>query len=314
MGKDKNSRSRKSETNNSILEQQQTQSHRSPTLNRPSTCKRPTGITAKIKAARQQNKCDPHFIIQSPGDGHCLLHSVVTAFNKTGTPSTKIDVDLLKVLIRSELTENEDAYCEMYGFTPSGLQVQMNDYFIQKRYDCDLCDIMPSVISAVVHVNISIFNHTAQGVQVINIKTNEKHCRTIFLQRLRDHYNAVVPKFLRQHKIQKIRELNSQDQTRPKNRSSASKNNQIQAESANYTNNLLSDIDHPADNQGSRLSVGDQAEVEKCQQTGTDSPANAPEESCTESHSQGSLMEPTPHACEQNKRQKWKKGGVHTSP
>ena len=58
---------------------------------------------------QQQLKEKGWTLVNSPVDGHCLLHSVVTAYNDA-YPNTAIDLDILFYGLRKETTENLHMY------------------------------------------------------------------------------------------------------------------------------------------------------------------------------------------------------------
>ena len=100
----------------------------------------------------------------SPGDGHCLLHGVMTSWRSQLLNATPI---LLKEAILDEMTTNIDDYLA-FGFEEDSLVSQMNSYIKQKTYNSDLGDLVPVISAKKLRVTIKVWDTIAAQSATLN--------------------------------------------------------------------------------------------------------------------------------------------------
>ena len=125
----------------------------------------------------------------SPGDGHCLLYTVITSLYHQ--LSINMDLHALKCHIFIEIVSNLDHYL---GFLSNGkLQSELRQYIIYKRYDTALGDILPLVIANCLLINLIILDERKSNTfQQITITPSRQTARgTITVHRSEDHYNGL---------------------------------------------------------------------------------------------------------------------------
>ena len=98
-------------------------------------------------------------LVNSPADGHCLLHSMVTAYNDAD-PNTPIDLDMLFNGLRKETTDNLHMYPKE---SDMNLISQMEDYIQHKIYKPFYVDLSPSILANYLNVRLHVINEDAQG-------------------------------------------------------------------------------------------------------------------------------------------------------
>ena len=91
-------------------------------------------------------------VVKSPGDGHCLFHSVTNAYNAViATASACIDVDVLSTKIKDETI--------------------MNDYIYNKRYDSSCGDLVPVVLANALAIKLLIVTRNTNMYDVLLIES-----------------------------------------------------------------------------------------------------------------------------------------------
>ena len=98
-------------------------------------------------------------LVNSPADGHCLLHSVVTAYNDA-YPNTPIDLNILFNGLWKETTDNLHLYPKE---SDMNLISQMEDYIQHKIYKQFYVDLAPSILANYLNVRLHVINEEAQG-------------------------------------------------------------------------------------------------------------------------------------------------------
>ena len=84
-------------------------------------------------------------MLRSPGDGHCLIHSVVSAWNSQLSSRDAISVESVKAELFIETVKNVDLYDPvMCGRLP--LFRGLRRYIIDRHYNQDFGDIVPNIL------------------------------------------------------------------------------------------------------------------------------------------------------------------------
>ena len=92
---------------------------------------------------------------KSPGDGHCLLYSVLSSIKSQHDISVNIH-DIIK-LIKNETL----CYYRLYddfidGEHPDKLLRGMNEYIYEKRYNSSFGDLVPDILANAMKIDVLI--------------------------------------------------------------------------------------------------------------------------------------------------------------
>lgn len=132
-------------------------------------------------------------IVNSPADGHCLLHSICTAYNAFD-PSNQMDINAVVAAMRSEITNNLPKYAECYD-TKSRLLSELDKYVNEMTYDLLLVDMAPQVLSNALHYQIDVVAEDDNGkCTIYHLKPNVASLGVIAVYLKSAHYSALVTK------------------------------------------------------------------------------------------------------------------------
>lgn len=130
-------------------------------------------------------------INKSPGDGHCLIHSIKYSINNDTGLCTYNNTDLLAAM-QEEVYNNLQEYS---AYLPTqNIVNQMNRYLNEKFYNSDFVDILPLIFANCLKTNIIILNIVNHIIQTISIQSTRYIDATrnrIILLRKEDHYDSV---------------------------------------------------------------------------------------------------------------------------
>ena len=137
-------------------------------------------------------------IIDSPGDGHCLLHSFVKSFNSQHANLGSTCVKHLMTSIEAEVELNCDVYVRyIRGNSKYNLINEMRQYVYDKVYKTSFGDIVPDVITRIMGMNLIIIS-TGQGshdyctiVQAVNCSCIS-YDNSVFIYKSDEHYDTIV--------------------------------------------------------------------------------------------------------------------------
>ena len=132
------------------------------------------------------------YIIRSPGDGHCFLHALSTAFlHQLGTT---MDLHTIKSSIFTETVTKAEYYAQ---FLVNGKMLlhYLHQYIVNKCYNTPLGDLLPLIIANALSVKLTILNQYRDTFQFINVSPpHEETTITLTLHRRDEHYNGVAYK------------------------------------------------------------------------------------------------------------------------
>ena len=97
-------------------------------------------------------------IHKSPGDGHCLSHSVISSLHFQSSVNLTIS-ELIQGII-DETSTKSDFYKDFMKGSLFDLYRGLNAYVNYKVYDTSFGDLVPHIISTAIHVNITIVSGT----------------------------------------------------------------------------------------------------------------------------------------------------------
>lgn len=131
-------------------------------------------------------------ILTSPADGHCFLHSVISAMKSQLNQST--DIHAIKSLIFNETLSHHEVYKHFLP-EPSHSEIfhGLRQYLINKMYNHSFVDIVPLILANAMKVNIEILDENINGTaDAICIAPRIPSFQTIVVHRMQDHYNGLV--------------------------------------------------------------------------------------------------------------------------
>ena len=135
-------------------------------------------------------KCE---INRSPGDGHCLLHSIISSIAfQNGTVIT------LTELIQAIMTEtklNSSEYDFING-SSCNLWSGLTTYVNEKEYESLFCDLVPHIIANAIFVNIIIVTETESHEYIHYIPCNSLVTdNNVVIYKKGEHYDGIKPTF-----------------------------------------------------------------------------------------------------------------------
>ena len=128
----------------------------------------------------------------SPGDGHCLLWSLITSMKYQQHGSRSISMDELKAYVFCETINNADKYLPFVkDMSPRNLFSGLRAYLLSKCYNQDFGDIVIKVLANAFNVKLRILNEGQRFP--IDIRP-DRVCvsKCIYLHRRGQHYNGTV--------------------------------------------------------------------------------------------------------------------------
>ena len=168
-----------------------TKIRRKPELNsRPFACQ-PSAVTTEPPALQLSNELNEYIIIKSKPDGHCLLHSIVTISRLEY--ENFLTVNELIIDIRREFFMHIDYY---RSFSPEeDIIKQLNHYIQYKQYSSTIGDMMPLIISNVIHQDIRIYYRDMTLAYTVTPRNKGGCYSNAFKVMLSaEHYDALVEK------------------------------------------------------------------------------------------------------------------------
>ena len=136
-------------------------------------------------------------ILRSPGDGHCLLYSLVSSWTNQLPQFSPIDLELVKSHIFIQPVQNADQYLPFLQPTNRvSLFVGLRSYLINRHYNQAFGDIVPAIISNAFQVNLNFYNeapdHSYETITVAPWSVSSNQI-SVDIHRQGDHYNGIVP-------------------------------------------------------------------------------------------------------------------------
>ena len=128
----------------------------------------------------------------SPPDGHCFLHSVVTAFNYQLPQRKSIDLTYLLSAFEQQALEQHGVYSQFLDSTDAFLKGLF--LYTEKRiYNQAFGDLVPLITSNALKTNIFIFNEVSDIIEEQLISCDSLTGDTIYVHRANDHYSGLIP-------------------------------------------------------------------------------------------------------------------------
>ena len=130
----------------------------------------------------------------SLGDGHCLLYSVCASYNNQLSQLLPLNKEDLINIIEKELQDHSELYLGFYTKSREEFFSELSNYIKHKRYNSDICDIIPIVIANALKLKLKILNekrHDSFETTIVE-PFSASHTGVLFIHRKGDHYNGVV--------------------------------------------------------------------------------------------------------------------------
>ena len=135
-------------------------------------------------------------ILPSPGDGHCLLHSVVSSYKNQLPHLPLLTIEGLKARIFIETANHLNEYTSFLVAPlnePSYMMRQLRVYLESKIYNHDFGDLIPRVIANSLFVSVHILDEIGGEISSKEIEPTVFAQNTLVVHRNGDHYNGVRP-------------------------------------------------------------------------------------------------------------------------
>ena len=98
--------------------------------------------------------------MKSKGDGHCIIHSLVSCLSSIH--ETSFDIDIILSSLIHECEHFEERYKSFYTADSRTFFTEMHDYVYKKRFDSLFCELVPAIMA-------NVLNHV---IVVIDVDTN----------------------------------------------------------------------------------------------------------------------------------------------
>ena len=135
-------------------------------------------------------------VVNTPSDGHCLLHAVNLSWQNQVEQSPPPCLHSLKCLVFEESLKNRDLYL---SFIPSSHSIsdytrQLRDYIINGKYNSAYGDLVPAILANSLSLALVIkdiqTDFTSQDVHIRPFHAQPVH--SIVIQRQCEHYSGLV--------------------------------------------------------------------------------------------------------------------------
>ena len=130
----------------------------------------------------------------SLGDGHCLLYSVCASYKNQLSQLLPLNKEDLINIIEKELLDHSELYLGFYTKSREEFFSELSNYIKHKRYNSDICDIIPIVIANALKLKLNILNekrHASFETTIVE-PFSASNTGVLFIHRKGDHYNGVV--------------------------------------------------------------------------------------------------------------------------
>ena len=134
------------------------------------------------------------YLLQTPGDGHCLLHSIIGSWSNQITNPKPPTLETIKCHVYIESINNLTKYLAFFPQISKFAYIkQLKDYIIHKKYDSAFGDTVPMIIANSLSISIKILNVQVDGslhdIQIVPDSSESKF--EISIHRKVDHFSAL---------------------------------------------------------------------------------------------------------------------------
>ena len=140
--------------------------------------------------------CD-YGISISPGDGHCILHSVICSYNSQHGAKPSLEMGHLITLIRYEVMDNVTDYIpHIDDNSRLKLFTYLNRYINNKVYDTSFGDLVPLIVANAIRMNLVIIDKTNDECKchIIPVVQNVSPSRanSVIVIKEGEHHNGLL--------------------------------------------------------------------------------------------------------------------------
>ena len=137
-------------------------------------------------------------IVLSPGDGHCIMHSIYKCLNAHSHNEPASNVTMLLEKLRIETIKNAHKYINYIdGSGTPALLDGLDKYIYNKVYDSSYGDLVPIIMANALLIDIIIVidDNNIITTEFTNCTGGEikNDTRTLMLHKKGNYYNAIVP-------------------------------------------------------------------------------------------------------------------------
>ena len=125
-------------------------------------------------------------ILTSPGDGHCILHSVVSSFRQQLPHLPGISMDYVVTALSNETISNSEYYLPFTeDLSIIALRRGLRLYIMDKEFDQSFCDLVPMILANALKLSITVLNQSTDGLfSLVTFSPTPAHCSSLFLHRI----------------------------------------------------------------------------------------------------------------------------------
>ena len=143
-------------------------------------------------------------LIESPKDGHCLLHSVISSL-RISFQNNNLSLNKLQEVIMNEMKNSCHIYNSFFDGTSADLLAEAEAYIYARDYNNGFCDILPTIIANILNIEVIVINHVNDNVNVFGFIPDRcigenlacHFCKgeiaSIVLYRKSDHFDSCLP-------------------------------------------------------------------------------------------------------------------------
>ena len=120
-------------------------------------------------------------IIDMPGDGFCLLHSLCLSLRSQFPGSRVLEIEELISLLKHEPISPKDVYLAALEYSLDTLRTGLYNYIYNRNYKTDFGDIVPFLLANSLGVDICILYSSEKLLKFRVGDCSKKHCQNVFL-------------------------------------------------------------------------------------------------------------------------------------
>ena len=125
-------------------------------------------------------------VLPTVGDGHCLIHAVITSwFHQTTMTVPKYDDIKTKIFL--ETIEHYSFYLPFMNARKDTMIHQMQRYLVNKEYNTEYGDIVPNILSNSLAIELIIIENNT----ITNLPSRHRVNFPVVIHKESDHYNGV---------------------------------------------------------------------------------------------------------------------------
>ena len=132
-------------------------------------------------------------VSKSKGDGHCLIHSIISSMNSQH--ATNLNHSLLLHDIEVEVENNAFRYLPaIEGFSHDLLKQQMKAYLIYKVYNSSFGDVVPLTIANILKVDVIVIYNTGNTYDCHRLSyegSYKDQGKAVFIYKSGEHYDGI---------------------------------------------------------------------------------------------------------------------------